>query len=99
MALALLRFVTFKLNQNKVYYTIDQLHALLDQMRITKVKHVDKCTYVLLEDPPPGLAQIYQILGIKWRHKFTQEAWSLWLENHNLLIFNAFFNSRSEVEK
>jgi len=73
MSLALIRYVEFQLHQNHLDSTIDQLHRLLDQMRITKVRHADSHTYVLLEDPPPDLIPIYRALNLKWHKKFSQE--------------------------
>lgn len=73
MSLALIRYVEFQLHKNNLHYTIDQLHLLLDQMRVTKVHHADNNTYVLLEDPPPDLAPVYEALSIKWHKKFSQE--------------------------
>ena len=74
MSLALIRYVEFQLRKQAVDTTIEQLHLLLAQMRITKIQHADKNTYVLLEDPPPELIPIYQALRIKWHKKFSQEA-------------------------
>lgn len=73
MSLALIRYVEFALQKNKLHYPIDQLHLLLEQMRITKVHHNDKNTYLLLEDPPPDLLQIYKTLNIKWHKKFSYQ--------------------------
>lgn len=73
MSLALIRYVEFELLKNNLFYPIDQLHFLLNQMRITKVHHTDGNVYVLLEDPPAELAPIYRALKIKSRKKFSQE--------------------------
>ena len=73
MSLALIRYVEFELEKNKLHYPVDQLHLLLDQMRVTKVHHADNNKYVLLEDPPPELAPIYKALNIEWHKKFDQE--------------------------
>lgn len=73
MGLALIRYVEFQLFKNNLHYTIDQLHRLLDQMRVTKVQHTDSNTYVLLEDPPPDLVPVYQALKLPWHKKFSQE--------------------------
>ena len=70
MSLSLIRYVEFALLINNLRYPIDQLHLLLDQMRVTKVHHTDNNIYSLLEDPPPELAPIYQALNIKWHKKF-----------------------------
>ncbi len=74
MSLALIRYVEFALLINNLHYPIDQLHLLLDQMRVTKVRHADNNIYTLLEDPPPELAPIYQALNIKWHKKFSHQA-------------------------
>lgn len=73
MSLALLRYVEFKLLKSDLHYTSEQLHFLLEQMRITKIHHSDNNIYKLLEDPPPDLAPIYQALNIEWRKKFSHE--------------------------
>lgn len=83
MSLALIRYVEFALLTNNLHYPIDQLHLLLDQMRVTKVHHADKNVYTLLEDPPPELAPIYQALNIKWHKKFSHKPGLLCLENCN----------------
>ena len=73
MSLSLIRYVEFALLINNLRYPIDQLHLLLDQMRVTKVHHTDNNIYSLLEDPPPELAPIYQALNIKWHKKFSHQ--------------------------
>jgi len=83
MSLALIRYVEFALLKNKLHYPIDQLHLLLDQMRVTKVHHTDNSVYTLLEDPPPDLALIYQALNIKWHKKFSHKHDLLCLKNCN----------------
>jgi transposase len=77
MSLALIRYVEFQLHKNNLHCTIDQLHLLLDQMRVTKVHHADNNTYALLENPPPDLIPIYQALNLKGHKKFAKEAFSL----------------------
>ena len=72
MSLAIIRYVEFELLKNNLHYPIEQLHSLLNQMRVTKVHHADKNIYVLLEDPPPELAPIYKVLKIMWHKKFSQ---------------------------
>jgi transposase len=74
MCLALIRYVEFELLKNNLQYPIDQLHFLLNQVRVTKVRHADNNMYVLLEDPPPELTLVYKALKIKWHKKFGQEA-------------------------
>jgi len=73
MSLSLIRYTEFQLRKNNLNYTIDQLHLLLDQMRLTRVHHSDNNVYTLLEDPPPELALIYQALDIKWHKKFSHK--------------------------
>ena len=71
MALALIRYVAFKLKQNQLEYPIDQLHMLLDRVRMAELQHTDNRVYTLLEDPPPEIARIYQTLGLKPHEKFS----------------------------
>jgi transposase len=73
MSLALIRYVEFVLHTKNLDCTVEQLHLLLDQMRVTKVHHADNNVYTLLEDPPPKLAPIYQALDIKWHKKFSHQ--------------------------
>lgn len=73
MSLALIRYVEFELQKNNLHYPVDQLHFLLNQMRVTKVHHADNNTYVLLEEAPSELVSIYKALKIRWRKKFSQE--------------------------
>lgn len=74
MSLALIRYVEFTLHQKKLHYTPDQLYLLLDRMRVTKIHHTDNTVYALLEDPPDGLALIYEALHIKWHKKFSHSS-------------------------
>lgn len=73
ISLALIRYVEFELHKNNLHYPVDQLHFLLNQMRVIKIYHADRNAYVLLEDPPPELISVYQALNIKWHKKFGQE--------------------------
>jgi transposase len=73
MSLALIRYVEFELLKNNLHYPLEQLHFLLNQMRITKIHHADHKMYVLLEDTPPELVSIYKALKITWHKKFSQE--------------------------
>lgn len=73
MSLALIRYVEFTLHQNELDYPFEQLHLLLDQMRMTKIHHRDDTIYALLEDPPKELAAIYQALKLNWHKKFSHE--------------------------
>ena len=71
MALSLIRYVEFKLKQNQLEYPIDQLHMLLDRVRVAELQHTDNQMYTLLEDPPPEIAEIYRALGLKLHEKFS----------------------------
>ena len=73
ISLALVRYVEFELLKNDLHFPIDQLHFLLNQMRVTKVHHTDNNIYILFEDPPPELVSIYKALNISWYKKFSQE--------------------------
>jgi transposase len=74
MSLALIRYVEFELHKNNLHYPIDELHLLLNQMRVVKVHHTDNKMYEVLEDTPPELSLIYKALHITWRKKFSHEA-------------------------
>lgn len=71
MALSLIRYVGFKLKQSQLEYPIDQLHMLLDRMRMAELRHKDNQLYTLLEDPPPEMATIYGALGLRAHEKFS----------------------------
>lgn len=71
MSLALIRYVAFALSTHQLHYPVEQLHLLLNQMRVTKLHHADNNIYEFLEDQPPDLARIYQALNIQWRKKFS----------------------------
>ena len=73
MSLALIRYVEFELRKNNLYYPIDQLHFLLNQMRIVKMHHADNKMYAVVEDAPPELPLIYKTLKITWHKKFSQK--------------------------
>ena len=73
MSLSLIRYVEFELHKNNLHYPIDELHLLLNKMRIVKVHHADNKIYTLLENPPAELIPVYQALNIKWPKKFNQE--------------------------
>lgn len=74
MSLALIRYVEFELLINNLHYPIDELHLLLNQMRVVKMHHADNKMYAVLEDVPPELSLIYKTLHITWRKKFSHEA-------------------------
>lgn len=74
MSLALIRYIEFELKKNNLHYPIDELHLLLNQMRVVKVHHADNKMYEVLEDTPPELSLIYKALHITWRKKFSHEA-------------------------
>jgi transposase len=71
MSLALIRYVEFELLKNNLHYPVDQLHFLLNQMRVINMHHADNKMYAILEDTPPELPLIYQALHITWRKKFS----------------------------
>lgn len=73
MSLALIRYVEFELMKKNLRYPCEQLHLLLDQMRVTKVHHTDDTVYILQEDPPKELVAIYQALHINWHKKFSHQ--------------------------
>lgn len=73
MSLALIRYVEFELHKNNLHYPIDQLHFLLNQMRVIKIHHADNNLYVLLEDAPVELIPVYKALNVKWHKKFSHE--------------------------
>ena len=73
MSLALIRYVEFELRKNNLYYPIDQLHFLLNQMRIVTMHHADNKMYAVVEDAPPELPLIYKTLKITWHKKFSQK--------------------------
>lgn len=73
MSLALIRYVEFELIKNNLHYPIDQLHFLLNQMRVMNVHHTDGNLYVLREDVPAELIAIYKALKIRLRSQFSQE--------------------------
>jgi transposase len=73
MSLALIRYIEFQLRENNLNYTVDQLHLLLNQIRITKIQHADDKIYDLLETVPQDAKIIYDALKIKWHKKFSHE--------------------------
>lgn len=70
MALALVRYTEFKLKRNQLFIPCEQLHELLNRMRVVKITDSDKQQFEFLEDPPPELFPVYQALGIPGRRKF-----------------------------
>ncbi len=70
MALALVRYREFKLKRNQLFISYEQLHELLDRMRVVKIINSEKQQFELLEGSAPELFSIYQVLGIPWRRKF-----------------------------
>ena len=71
ISLALMRYVQFILAQHNIHYSCEQLNFFINQMRVMKIHHSDNTTYELLEDPPSELIEIYKILNISWRKKFS----------------------------
>ena len=70
MALALIRYVSFKLKKQDAYIPHEQLHLLLDRMRVMQIIDHKNDLFELAEDPPPQLLPIYCALKIKWPKKF-----------------------------
>ena len=71
ISLVLIRYVEFELKKNHLHYPVDQLHILLNQMRVVNMHHADKKMYVILEDTPPELPLIYKALHIAWHKRFS----------------------------
>jgi transposase len=71
MALALIRYVEFKLKQNHLNYPVEQLNMILNRVRVAHLQHTDNQVYTLLEDPPPEIAEIYPVLGLEVHRKFS----------------------------
>ena len=70
IALALIRHVEYTLKTNQISVTLEQMHLMLDKMRKVQIQDSTNHTFELLENPPPGLIQIYQTLNIPWHIKF-----------------------------
>lgn len=70
MALALIRYVEFALKKQGAYIPYEQLHLLLDHMRVTRIIDHRDDLFEIAEDPPPQLLPIYNALKIKWPKKF-----------------------------
>lgn len=70
IALALVRYVEFILKKQENSITYEQLHLLLDRMRVIRLVDYKNDLYEFIEDPPPQLPAIYQALKIKWPKKF-----------------------------
>ncbi len=71
MALALVRYAQCILNQHQQHTPADQLHALLDQVCVTRIQDRTGHTFEILQDHPPNLKTLYAIFGLPWRRKFT----------------------------
>ena len=70
MALALIRHVEFILRKNHSYIPADELHLLLDRIRVSRIIDTNHNLFEMLEDPPQEFASIYQALSIKIPAKF-----------------------------
>lgn len=73
MALALVRYIEFKLKNNGVKIPCEQLHLLLDRMRAVHIINSQDEKFEFLEDPPIELIPVYQALKIKWPQKFQTQ--------------------------
>lgn len=70
IALALIRYVEFILKNQENSVTYEQLHLLLDRMRVVRLVDHKNDLFEFIEDPPPQLQTIYHALKIKWPKKF-----------------------------
>jgi transposase len=70
MALALIRHVEFILRKKHSYIPSEELHLLLDRIRVSRIVDANHNLFEMLEDPPQELASIYQALSIKTPAKF-----------------------------
>jgi transposase len=71
MALAVVRYVEFTLQKNRLHIPCEQLHLLLDRMRTVRIKNNKEEWFEFLEDPPPELIPVYQALKISWHKRFS----------------------------
>ncbi len=71
MALALVRYVEFKLKRLGNNIPPEQLHLLLDKMREVRLIDHQNDLFTFIEDPPQNLQSIYHALKIKWPKIFS----------------------------
>jgi transposase len=71
IALALVRYVEFILKRQENFITYEQLHLLLDRMRVVRLIDHKNDLFEFIEDPPLQLSSIYHALKIKWPKKFS----------------------------
>lgn len=64
MALALIRYVEFKLKQKGLHMPCDQLHLMLNKIRKIKVTDFNNESFELLENAPLELVPVYNALNI-----------------------------------
>ena len=57
-ALALIRFVEFSLKQGGLYLTTEQLHRILEQVRVVEIITNQGDKYELLENIPEEISKI-----------------------------------------
>jgi transposase len=72
MALAIVRYVDFILKKKELHIPCEQLHLLLNRMRIVRIMNSKQECFNVLEDPPPELIAVYQALQIGWHKRFSQ---------------------------
>ena len=53
------------------YIPCEQLHLLLNRMRIVRIINSKEEWFEVLEDPPPELIAVYQALKIGWHKRFS----------------------------
>ena len=73
MALALVRYVEFRLKNNALNIPCEQLHLMLDRMRKVHLVDSNGEKFEFLEDPPIELIPVYQTLKIKWHRRFQHK--------------------------
>lgn len=71
IALALIRFTEFKLKTAKAHMPTEQLHRLLNQVKLINITTADGELYQLLEDLPDNAVEIYKTLHLKLPKRFT----------------------------
>lgn len=70
MALAIMRHLEYILKNNKIALSLEQINFLLSQMNKVRIINSDNELFEILENPPPEIIPIYQILNIKLHKKF-----------------------------
>jgi transposase len=70
MALALIRYVEYKLKRHGLHIPCDQFHLMLNKIRKIRLIDFNDETFELLENSPPELTLVYKALNIKMPSKF-----------------------------